>query len=90
MEVGIRQAKINLSKLIKSALNGEKVVITNHGKPLIELVPAGRNPGSESRGHGSLKGILRLPPGWDSPEEEEKFLDRFDFIKERRARETGQ
>ena len=88
MEVGIRQAKIDLSKLIKSVLQGEKVVITNHGKPLVELVPAPRKGRSGNRGYGSLRDVLHLPPGWDSPEAEEELLNRFDFIREKRALET--
>jgi prevent-host-death family protein len=87
MEVGIRQAKIDLSKLIKSVLKGEKVIITNHGKPLVELVPAPRKARSANRGYGSLKDVLHLPPGWDSPEAEEEVLNRFDFIREKRALE---
>jgi prevent-host-death family protein len=88
MEVGVRQAKIDLSKLIKSVLQGEKVVITSHGKPLVELVPAPRKGGSANRGYGSLKDVLYLPPGWDSPEAEEEFLNQFDFIREQRASES--
>jgi prevent-host-death family protein len=88
MEVGIRQAKIDLSKLIKSVLKGEKVIITNHGKPLVELVPAPRKARSANRGYGSLKDVLRLPSGWDSPEAEEEVLNRFDFIREKRALAT--
>lgn len=87
MEVGVRQAKIDLSKLIKLALQGEKVVITNHGKPLVELIPAARKARSANRGYGSLKDVLRLPPGWDTPEAEEKFLHQFDFIREQRTSE---
>ena len=55
MEVGIRQAKIDLSKLIKSALKGEKVVITHHGKPLAMIVPAVPKQDPD-RGFGWLKG----------------------------------
>ena len=88
MEVGVRQAKIDLSKLIKSVLEGEKVIITNHGRPLVELVPAPRKGRSANRGYGSLKGVLCLPPGWDSPEAEEEFLNQFDFIREQRALEA--
>ena len=88
MEVGVRQAKVDLSKLIKLALMGEKVVITNHGKPLVELVPAAQKAKSANRGYGWLKDVLRLPPGWDSPEAEEEFLNQFDFIREQRASES--
>jgi prevent-host-death family protein len=39
MEVGVRRAKAELSKLIEAAPNGERVVITNHGKELVEIIP---------------------------------------------------
>lgn len=71
MEVGIRQAKIDLSKLVKSVLEGEKVVITNHGKPLVELVPAAHKPKREDRGYGMFKGKFTMPN-----EEEWKRADR--------------
>jgi prevent-host-death family protein len=35
MEAGIRQAKTELSKLIRAALAGEQVVITHRGTPLV-------------------------------------------------------
>jgi prevent-host-death family protein len=89
MEVGIRQAKIDLSKLIKSVLQGERVIITNHGKPLVELVPAPRKGRSANRGYGSLKNVLHLPPGWDSPQAGEELLNRFEFIQEKRALEAA-
>jgi prevent-host-death family protein len=38
MEVGIRTAKAKLAELIAAAERGEKVVITRHGKPTVELV----------------------------------------------------
>jgi prevent-host-death family protein len=33
------QAKDQLSKLIDEATNGEQVIITRHGKPVVELRP---------------------------------------------------
>jgi len=43
MTVGVRQAITELTKLINAALEGETIVITNHGKPLVRLVPEGSN-----------------------------------------------
>ena len=82
MEIGIRQAKAELSKLIQAVLAGEQIVITSHGKPVAELVRP--NPGRKrrARGYGSLRGVLRLPQGWDSPEAEEELLHQFDFYRE--------
>jgi prevent-host-death family protein len=40
MEVAVRTAKAKLAELIAAAERGEKVVITRHGKPTVELVKA--------------------------------------------------
>ncbi len=36
----VAKAKENLSKLIDETLAGEEVIITRHGKPVVELRPA--------------------------------------------------
>ena len=38
MEYAPRDAKAHLSRLVRDAQNGERVVITKHGKPVVELV----------------------------------------------------
>jgi prevent-host-death family protein len=89
MEVGIRQAKANLSKLVKSALAGERIVITSHGKPLVELAPAKPERKQRARGYGAFKGVFRLPAGWDSPAAEEEFLNQFDFYREQKGKKSS-
>ncbi len=37
--VGIREAKINLSRLIKKVRQGKEVVITDRGRPVGKIVP---------------------------------------------------
>jgi prevent-host-death family protein len=39
MQVNILEAKNRLSELIKSAKDGDDVVIANRGKPVVRLVP---------------------------------------------------
>lgn len=82
MEIGIRQAKAQLSKLIQAAVAGEQIVITRRGKPVAELVRPTAGQRRKARGYGFLRGVLRLPEGWDSPEAEEEFLNQFDFYRE--------
>lgn len=41
-DVPLRQAKANLSRLTKLAKGGQRVVITNHGTPIADLVPHGQ------------------------------------------------
>ena len=81
MEVGVKQAKVDLSKLITAVLNGEKVVITSRGKPLVRIVPEVPKPKDPKRGYGALRGLLNLPEGWDSPEEEAKITALFEALK---------
>jgi prevent-host-death family protein len=39
ISVGIREAKINLSKLMRSVQKGREVIITDRGKPVGKIVP---------------------------------------------------
>lgn len=45
MEVGVREAKTRLSELVRAARNGERVIITAHGRPTVELVRCDRRGG---------------------------------------------
>lgn len=45
MEVGLRDAKARLSELVAAARNGERVIITKHGHPAVELVRCERRGG---------------------------------------------
>ncbi len=38
--IGIREARINLSKLIRDVRDGMEIVITDRGTPVAKLVPA--------------------------------------------------
>ena len=39
----VADAKVQLARLIEKALAGEEIVISKHGKPLVKLVPYGRD-----------------------------------------------
>lgn len=45
MEIGLRDAKARLSELVAAAQGGERVVITKHGQPAVELVRCERRGG---------------------------------------------
>ena len=45
MEVGVREAKARLSELVRAARNGERGIITVHGRPTVELVRCDRRGG---------------------------------------------
>ena len=57
MQVNILEAKNQLSRLIKSAQQGEEVVIANRGEPVARLVPAERSPTAPA-GTGEARAIL--------------------------------
>lgn len=58
MQVPIHEAKTNLSRLVEAVERGERVIITRHGVPTAELVPA--RP-SQVR-LGGLAGVVAPPP----------------------------
>jgi prevent-host-death family protein len=53
MKVNMLEAKSQLSRLVKHALEGEEVVIASNGEPMVRLVPVARK--GHLRGWGKLK-----------------------------------
>jgi prevent-host-death family protein len=60
MKVNMLEAKSQLSKLVKAALEGEEVVIASHGKPMVRLVPLSEQ---------------RLPAAWGRLKVKAKDID---------------
>jgi prevent-host-death family protein len=75
MEKTVGEASRNVSKLIEAAERGEPVVITRHGKPVVEVV---RVQPKKRRPLGFLRGRVReADPNWWHPmtdEEVDAFL----------------
>jgi len=67
----VAEAKNQLSELIERALKGEEVVITRHGRPVAQIVPA---PQRREVKLGGMKDVIQLPPGWDTAIDEDAFL----------------
>ena len=74
MELAVREAKARLSELISAAEKGERVVITKHGVPAVELVRCRPRGGidfkklEESRGKLGIEGDgERWPEEFDDP-----------------------
>ena len=80
MDVGIREAKTRLSQLVKAAMEGEEVFLTNRGNRQVQLTVAKKKGGL--RKWGSWKGKINLYEGWDSPEEDKRIEDMFEYLKE--------
>lgn len=69
--VGIAEAKA-APQLIRAVEGGEPVVITRNGHPVAQLVPA---PAARRKVRlGTMKGRIRLNPGWDQPVDLDRFL----------------
>jgi prevent-host-death family protein len=81
LEVGIREAKNSLSKLVDAVRGGEEVFLTNHGERVAKLVPDEKS-SLCGRGRRLWKGKIHLYPGWDSPEEDKKIEETFEFLNE--------
>ncbi|MEM8654410.1 MAG: type II toxin-antitoxin system prevent-host-death family antitoxin [Pseudomonadota bacterium] len=58
MQASVHEAKTNLSKLLERVSRGERVIITRHGVPAAELIPARHG----KVRLGSLKGVVAPPP----------------------------
>jgi prevent-host-death family protein len=69
MKVDIHEAKTHLSKLVKRAEAGEEIIIGKAGRPVARLVPY-TAPAHPKRKPGSLKGKIRILPGFDEMDKE--------------------
>jgi prevent-host-death family protein len=72
MDISIAEAKDRLSELIRAVEDGEKVVITRHGKPVAQITPP-PPPKREVR-FGTMRGRIHMKPGWDRPLTVDEFL----------------
>jgi antitoxin (DNA-binding transcriptional repressor) of toxin-antitoxin stability system len=73
MDGSIVEAKNRLPELIRAVEDGEKVVITRHGKPVAQLAPP---PLERRQVHlGGMKDRIQFLPGWDAPTDLERFLE---------------
>jgi len=74
MELSIREAKARFTEAAAAAARGERVVVTKHGRPFVELVAAPRTSGMDFekaavvRRDLGLDGLtVRLPSNFDDP-----------------------
>ena len=75
MEIGIRQAKADFSKLVERAQSGEEIVITKRGKPVAVLSGSVRTPRPQRR-PGRLRHWAKYDAILERPWSEEE-LDEF-------------
>ena len=74
MELSIRQAKARFAEAAAAAARGERVVVTKHGRPFVELVSAQRTIGMDFEKAAIVRHELGLdglkvnsPPNFDDP-----------------------
>jgi prevent-host-death family protein len=72
MDVSIAEAKNRLPELIRAVENGEKIIITRHGKAVAQITPAPR--GRRPIKWGAMRDRIKLPPGWDDHIDPDRFL----------------
>ena len=65
----IHEAKTQFSKLVERAAAGEEIVIGKAGKPVARLGPY-TVPAIPKRKPGSLKGKIKILPGFDEMDKE--------------------
>ena len=70
----MREAKARFAEAAAAAARGERVVVTKHGRPFVELVPVQRTVGmdfekaADVRRELGLAGLkVELPPDFDDP-----------------------
>ena len=64
----IHQAKTHFSRLVDRASAGEEIIIGKAGKPVARLIPY--KPLKPKRKPGSLKGKIKILPGFDEMDKE--------------------
>jgi prevent-host-death family protein len=74
MELSIREAKARFTEAAAAAARGERVVVTKHGRPFVELIPVQPTSGMDFekaaliRRELQLDGLeVKLSPGFDDP-----------------------
>lgn len=74
MELSIREAKTRFAEAADAAARGERVVVTNDGRPFVELVSAQRVSGMDFKQAEIVRRALELdgltvvlPPDFDDP-----------------------
>jgi prevent-host-death family protein len=64
-QYNIHEAKTHFSKLVERACDGEEIIISRAGEPLVRLVPVGRP--MKRRVPGTASGLVRMERGFESP-----------------------
>jgi prevent-host-death family protein len=69
----IHEAKKHLSRLVARAQAGEEIIIAKAGKSVARLTPF-KDAASPVRKPGSMKGLIKILPGFDEMDQEIEAL----------------
>ena len=67
MQLSVREVKARFTEAANAAIGGERVIITKHGKPFVEMVPSKPDPGVDWARVQQIRkelGIERPEAGW--------------------------
>jgi antitoxin (DNA-binding transcriptional repressor) of toxin-antitoxin stability system len=67
-QIDIDKAKIQLASLFQTALNGEVIIITQNGQPVLKLAPIIQS--KKRRQSGSARGLISMSDDFDQPLED--------------------
>lgn len=70
MKINIEEAKVNLSDLVAKAAEGEEIIISDNGKPLVKLIQFDHS--KNQRKLGIAKGKIEMAPDFDKELEDFK------------------
>lgn len=65
IQVGMHEAKTQLSKLVEQVEAGEDVVIARRGQPVVRLVRVAHAGGGMAAVRGSMKGRIQIADDFD-------------------------
>lgn len=63
MEISIREAKAQFAEAANAAARGERVIVTKHGIPFVELVPAAVRPPLDMARLEAVRAEIGIGPG---------------------------
>lgn len=69
--VDLKQANNHLTELIEQTIDGNEVIITRGGEPLVKLVSMSKHKRTH-RHFGSAKGLIKMTSNFDAPIEDFK------------------
>ncbi|MDQ3847555.1 MAG: DUF2281 domain-containing protein [Thermoproteota archaeon] len=67
-QIELEKAKLQIDRLLQTALDGEEIVITQNEQPVLKLVPISAS--KSRRRSGSAKGMITISDDFDEPLED--------------------